>query len=86
VPQQYLNGNAPPLKLRGLSTVRNSSNLKHKTILYTIYSAGLRIGELTRLRISDIHSDEGYIFVKDSKGKKDRHTVLSPALLDVLRQ
>ena len=66
--------------------INSPKNIKHKAILYTIYSAGLRIGELTRLRISDIHSDEGYIFVKDSKGKKDRHTVLSPALLDVLRQ
>ena len=66
--------------------INSPKNIKHKAILYTIYSAGLRIGELTRLRIADIHSDEGYIFVKDSKGKKDRHTVLSPALLDVLRQ
>jgi integrase/recombinase XerD len=61
-------------------------NIKHKAILYTIYSAGLRIGELTRLRVADIRSDDGYIFVKDSKGKKDRHTVLSPSLLVILRQ
>ena len=61
------------------------TNLKHRTILHTIYSAGLRIGEVTRLRIIDIHSDEGYIFIKDSKGKKDRHTVLSETLLFMLR-
>ena len=35
-------------------------NLKHKAILYTIYSAGLRRQELIQLRIEDVHSDEGY--------------------------
>lgn len=60
-------------------------NIKHKAILNIIYGAGLRIGEVLRLRIKDIRSDDGYIFVKDSKGKKDRHTVLSPLLLNLLR-
>ena len=60
-------------------------NIKHKAILHTLYAAGLRIGELRRLRIKDIRSDDGYIFIKDSKGKKDRHSVLSPILLDLLR-
>lgn len=65
--------------------INQPKNIKHKAILYTIYSAGLRVGEVIRLRVKDIHSDEGYIFVKDSKGKKDRHTVLSPKLLTILR-
>jgi site-specific recombinase XerD len=60
-------------------------NIKHKAILHLIYSAGLRISEVIRLRIKDIHSDQGFIFIKDSKGKKDRHTVLSPYLLELLR-
>lgn len=66
--------------------INSPKNIKHKAILYTIYSAGLRIGELVRLRVVDIRSDDGYIFVKDSKGKKDRHTVLSPYLLELLRE
>jgi integrase/recombinase XerD len=61
-------------------------NLKHKAILYTIYSAGLRVGELIRLRVCDVHSDDGYLFIKDSKGKKDRHTMLSEKLLHILRE
>ncbi|WP_237604241.1 tyrosine-type recombinase/integrase [Aequorivita vitellina] len=61
------------------------SNTKHKAILHTIYGAGLRVGELIRLRVNDIRSADGYIFVKDAKGKKDRHTVLSPLLLQLLR-
>lgn len=60
-------------------------NLKHKAMLYTLYSAGLRLGELIRLRIDDIRSDDGYIFIKGAKGKKDRHTILSEALLALLR-
>ena len=61
-------------------------NLKHWAILMLIYSAGLRISEAIKLRIRDIHSDEGYIFIKGAKNKKDRKTVLSPVLLVLLRQ
>lgn len=61
------------------------TNIKHKAILHIIYGAGLRVGEVIRLRIADIRSDDGYIFVKDSKGKKDRHTMLSDHLLVLLR-
>lgn len=60
-------------------------NIKHRAILTTIYSAGLRISEVINLRVVDIHSKEGFIFVKDSKGKKDRHTILAAALLPLLR-
>jgi len=67
------------------SIINQPNNLKHKAILWTIYSAGLRISEVVNLRIVDIHSEEGYIFVKNSKGKRDRKTVLSPYLIDLLR-
>jgi integrase/recombinase XerD len=60
-------------------------NIKHKAILFIIYSAGLRISEALNLRITDIHSKEGYIFIKGAKGKKDRKSVLSPIALQVLR-
>ena len=69
-----------------LAILKSPTNIKHKAILTTIYSAGLRISELTNLRIADIHSEEGYIYVKDSKGKKDRRTVLSPFLIKLLRK
>ena len=59
--------------------------MKHKAILLLIYSTGLRLSEATNLRIKDIHSDEGYLFIKDSKGKRDRKTVLSPMVLEYLR-
>ena len=62
------------------------SNIKHRAILHTIYGSGLRVGEVIRLRVHDVRSDDGYLFIKDSKGKKDRHTVLSPHLLKLLRE
>ena len=55
-------------------------------MLYLIYSAGLRSGELLKLRIRDIQTDQGYIFIKGAKGKKDRRTVLSEKLLILLRE
>lgn len=66
--------------------LNHPKNIKHRAILHIIYAAGLRIGEVIRLRVKDIRSDDGYIFIKDSKGKKDRHTVLSPFLLELLRE
>lgn len=68
-----------------IKLINSPKNLKHKTILWTIYSAGLRISEAVNLRIEDINSKDGYIFIKDSKGKRDRKTVLSPSLLPLLR-
>ncbi len=69
-----------------LQIIQSPKNIKHKAILWTIYSAGLRISEAINLRVVDIHSDEGYLFIKDSKGKKDRKTILSPHLVLLLRQ
>ncbi|MEQ6169101.1 site-specific tyrosine recombinase/integron integrase [Ekhidna sp. MALMAid0563] len=61
-------------------------NLKHKTILMTIYSAGLRVSEALNLRVEDIDSDRMQIRVSGGKGDKDRNTILSERLLVVLRQ
>ncbi len=69
-----------------MKIIQVTNNIKHKAILLTIYSAGLRISEAINLRTKDILSDEGSIFIKDSKGKKDRKSVLSPVLLELLRK
>ncbi|MEN8702778.1 MAG: tyrosine-type recombinase/integrase [Polaribacter sp.] len=68
-----------------LKIIQHPTNIKHKAILWTIYSAGLRISEVLNLRIVDVHSKEGYLFIKDSKGKKDRKTILSDHLVTLLR-
>ena len=59
-------------------------NLKHKTILRLIYSSGLRLGELTRLKVNDIKMDQNIIHIKCAKGKKDRITMLSPKIKTLL--
>ena len=60
-------------------------NKKHKAILFTAYSAGLRVSEVVNLKIRDIDSDRMQIFVQQAKGKKDRYVMLSPVVLDILR-
>ncbi len=62
------------------------SNIKHRTMLTTIYALGLRSGELLRLKISDVDSDRMLVSIKASKGKKDRMVMLSPKLLQLLRE
>ncbi|WP_034062154.1 tyrosine-type recombinase/integrase [Lacinutrix jangbogonensis] len=72
-------------KTEVLKILQSPKNIKHRAILWTIYSSGLRISELINLRISDVHSKDGYLFIKDSKGKKDRKTILSEQLVLLLR-
>lgn len=61
-------------------------NLKHKTLLALIYSAGLRISEALSLKPRDIDSKRMLIHVKNAKGKKDRTTLLSEKILLLLRE
>ncbi len=66
--------------------LENTINLKHKAILMTIYSAGLRISELIQLKLSDIDSKRMQIRVENSKGNRDRYTLLSTKTLEILRE
>jgi len=60
-------------------------NIKHKAILFTAYSAGLRVSEVINLKIKDVDSDRMQLFIEKAKGKKDRYVGLGILLLDVLR-
>lgn len=60
-------------------------NLKHKCILFTIYSAGLRRSEVLNLKLTDIDSERNCIVVRAGKGQQDRNTLLSKKLLSLLR-
>ena len=66
--------------------LEKTNNLKHRCILTTIYSAGLRRSELINLKVSDIDSRRGLIKIRGSKGKKDRYTILSGKLIELLRK
>ena len=61
-------------------------NIKHKTILVTAYSAGLRVSEVISLKITDIDSDRIKIAIRGAKGKKDRMATLSLYALQLLRE
>ena len=62
------------------------TNLKHKTMIMLTYSAGLRVSEVIQLKIKDIDSERKQIRVEQSKGKKDRYTLLSEKILILLRK
>ncbi len=59
--------------------------LKYKAALSVAYGAGLRGGEVAMLRVGDIDSQRMLIRVEMGKGRKDRHAMLSPVLLELLR-
>lgn len=63
-----------------------NDNIKHKAILATIYSCGLRLSELTNLMIKDVDSAAMMVTVRLGKGKRDRVVVLSEKLLVLLRE
>ena len=60
--------------------------LKHRVLLALIYSAGLRAGEVSRLKIADIDSGRMMIHIRQSKFNKDRYVPLSPLILEGLRK
>ena len=61
-------------------------NIKHKTILTLAFSVGLRVSEVTNLKIADIDSKRMLIHIKNAKGKKDRLVPLSEKVLQLLRE
>jgi len=62
-----------------------AANRKHRMMLMTAYSAGLRVSELVNLQVKDIRSDRMLIHVRAGKGDKDRFSLLSARLLEELR-
>lgn len=68
-----------------LDLFRSMRNTKHRAILMTCYASGLRIGEACRLCPEDIDSSRMVIRVRYGKGSKERYTLLSQRLLEMLR-
>lgn len=65
--------------------LNRTANLKHWTIIATLYATGVRLDELIHLKISDIDSKQMVIHIRQGKGRIPRDIVLSPILLERLR-
>ena len=66
--------------------IASARNLMHRTMLMMLYSTGLRRAELSHLKVSDIDSERMVIHVRQGKGGRDRDVLLSPKLLETLRE
>ena len=62
-----------------------TTNPKHKAALAVAYGAGLRASEECFLKVSDVDSERMLLRIEQGKGRKDRHAMLSPKLLALLR-
>lgn len=60
--------------------------LKFRTMLSLTYGCGLRISEIVKLRVGDIDSEQNIIRIVQTKGRKDRHVMLPPEVLKLLRR
>jgi integrase/recombinase XerD len=65
--------------------LQGAPGAKYKAALATAYGAGLRVSEVVALKVGDIDSERMLLRVERGKGRKDRHAMLSPQLLDLLR-
>jgi site-specific recombinase XerD len=66
--------------------IASASNLMHRAMLMTLYATGLRRSELCQLKVADIDSQRMVIRVRQGKGARDRDVLLSPKLLETLRE
>jgi len=62
------------------------NNLRDKCMLMTMYSAGLRLSDVSKLKVADIDSQKMQLFIRHGKGGKDRFALLSKTNLDILRK
>jgi integrase/recombinase XerD len=66
--------------------IQGADNLKYQAALSVAYGAGLRASEITHLKVTDVDSERMILRVEQGKGGRDRHAMLSPQLLELLRR
>lgn len=75
-----------PTRTEMASIIDSISNLKHKAEIALLYSSGIRVSELCRLRCGDIHRSKGVVFIRKSKNRCERYAVLSQKALVILTE
>jgi site-specific recombinase XerD len=65
--------------------LRATANIKHRTALAILYSAGLRIGELLRLTIADLDVERRRIMTRNAKGRKDRYVPMATHVIPLVQ-
>lgn len=65
--------------------IDSCENPKYRTMMLVAYGTGIRLSEITHLRVSDIHSDRKVLRIEQGKGNKDRYVLLNDSLLQLLR-
>ena len=66
--------------------IESAGNLCHKAMIMLAYGSGLRLNEITGLKVSDIESEKERILVRHGKGDRDRYALLPKTTLEVLRE
>ena len=88
IPRMKLDHSLPTVLSRDemQSIIDHTPNLKHKAIIATMYSSGLRVSEVVHLHYDDISRTNKTIYVRESKSRRDRYTILSDRNLDLLTE
>ena len=73
-------------KLPTVLTIDATPNLKHKAMIATMYSGGLRVSEVTHLHYDDISRTNKTIHIRDGKSRSDRYTLLADRTLEILTE
>jgi integrase/recombinase XerD len=67
------------------SIINTCANAKYRMMMLVAYGTGIRLSEITHLKVSDIHSDRKVLRIEQGKGGKDRYVLLTASLLQMLR-
>jgi len=66
--------------------ISSVNNIKHMAILMLVYSVGLRVSEVVKLKLEDIDVERKLIHIRGAKGRKDRYTILSDTAMETLNE
>ena len=88
IPRMKIDRSLPTVLSRAeiQSIIDHTPNLKHKAIIATMYSSGLRVSEVVHLHYDDISRTNKTIHIRESKSRRDRYTILSDRNLDLLTE